>query len=274
MGNLVFATDIHLNFCNENQIQDFAVSVLKKNPTALVLGGDISEAPDLETHLRYLEKYLNGVPMYFVCGNHDYYRGSINKLRTVLKSRFKTGGAVWLPVAGVVTLGPSTALVGHDGWYDGGYPDKNGDWWNSKLGMADYQIIQELSSRFCIDRTMRFRKITELSKQGADHIRKYLPKAFETHDKVFYVQHVSPFAETSCGPDGKMSDIDWMPHFCSRQTGEAIIDIMKKMPAEKKLIVLCGHSHTLAWHRPLPNVYCLCGPAKYGKPKVAEQFNY
>jgi UDP-2,3-diacylglucosamine pyrophosphatase LpxH len=273
MGNLVFATDIHLNFCDEAKIRRFAKSVLSKEPTALALGGDLSEAPQLEMHLRYLEMCLEGLPMYFVCGNHDYYHGSVKNVREGLRSRFKTGKSIWLPTAGVVTLSPGAALVGHDGWYDGGYPE-HGDWFQSRLGMSDYQIIQELSSPQCPNKHMRYAAMQKLARQGAKHIRKFLPRAFETYDKVFYVTHVSPFAETSLGLNKRMSDRDWMPSFCTRLSGEALMEVMKKMPAEKKLIVLCGHSHTEAWHRPLPNLYCYCGKARYGQPAVTNQFKY
>lgn len=275
MGNLVFATDIHLNFVKDDVIQRFCRDILKRNPSVVVLGGDLSEAPDLKYHLDILGFHLKSVPLYFVCGNHDYYRGSISLVRqNVLEKYFKSPPVAWLSTQGVVSLSKDTALVGHDGWYDGGYPEKNGDYFGSKLDMSDYHIIQELALPYCFNKKMRFDYINELSEQGAEHIREFLPKAFETHKKVFYVQHVSPFAETSCGPNRKMSDKDWMPHFCSRRTGEAILDVMKKQPAEKELIVLCGHSHTLAWHKPMPNVYCYCGQARYHFPAVAEQFKY
>lgn len=273
-NNLVFTTDIHLNFCSEFQIKEFASHILSHDPSVIVIGGDISEAPQLEFHLRFLEMHLKGVPVYFVCGNHDYYRGSIKDVRNGLRKRFKAGGSIWLPEAGIVSLSPTAALVGHDSWYDGGYPNKNGNYFASKLDMSDYHVIQELSYPQCFNRRMVYDKIQKLSQQGASHIKQYVTKAFVNHDKVFYVQHVSPFAETSCGPNKKMSDPDWMPHFCSRLTGEAIMEVMSKQPPEKQLIVLCGHSHTMAWHRPRPNVYCFCGAAKYGIPNVANQFNY
>lgn len=274
MGNLVFSTDPHLNFVSGDKIKEFAEAILRRNPSVVVLGGDISEAPTLEADLRTLEKFLKGIPLYFVCGNHDYYYGSINVVRNALRSRFTAGKTIWLPTTPIVDLGPRTALLGHDAWYDGGYPDKNGDWHGSMLDLSDYHVIQELSPPQCFNKTLRYEVLQELSKEGADHIKKYLPKALEDNDKVFFVQHVSPFAETSCGPDRQMSDKDWMPHFCSRQTGEAFMTVMNKQPAEKELIILCGHSHTSAWHRPLPNVYCYCGPARYGQPQVAQQFSY
>ncbi len=274
MGNLVFATDIHLNHVEDFRIRALAYAIMRRNPDVVLIGGDISEAPELEMKLRFLEMHLKGVPIYFVCGNHDYYNGSIRDVRKGLRKRFKAGQSIWLPTAGVVTLAPGVALVGHDSWYDGGYPKKNGDWWNSMLGMNDYFIILELGPAQCQNRSMQYKVIQKLAKEGADHIKKYLPLAFKNHDKVFYMQHVSPFAETSRGPDGKMSDPDWMPHFCSRQSGEAILQVMKKQPADKQLTVLCGHSHTEAWDWPLPNVYCYCGPAQYGRPKVAKVFSY
>jgi predicted MPP superfamily phosphohydrolase len=272
MSNLVWCTDVHLNFVNEAGIADFADMILSYDPDAIVFTGDISEAPDLELHLRYLEMHLNNVPLYFVCGNHDYYKGSIMGVRKFLKSRFTASGPTrWLPTQGVVTLAPDVALVGHDGWYDGGY-SAHGDWFKSKLNMSDYHLIHDLNNVACSTRREQYSRINALSKEGADHFKKYLPKAFKSHNKVYFATHVAPFPENSRAPNGAMSDANWHPHFCSRQLGEAILETMKKMPTEKELIVLCGHNHTKAVFKPLPNVTCITGQARYKFPSVADVF--
>lgn len=274
--NIVFATDIHLNFCKIPKIKAFAEKILENNPDVLILGGDISEAPGIVDHLNILKLFLGNVPVYFVCGNHDYYNGSIADVRTRLKGFYGPGNSqnvYWLPENGVVSIGGGVAIVGHDGWYDGGYP-KYGDFFKSKLDMNDYYVIKEINEeRYALGKAGVYSKIQELASQGAEHIKTYLPKAFENHDKVFYVTHVSPFAETSRGPNGNISDPDWMPSFCSKKSGDALMEVMKKMPANKQLVILCGHSHTSWMHKPALNITCHCGGAKYGQPDVAHVFN-
>jgi hypothetical protein len=66
-----------------------------------------------------------------------------------------------------------------------------------------------------------------------------------------------------------------MPHFSSRQIGEAILDVMKNYQDQsKELVILCGHNHTRAEYRPLKNVTCITGQAEYYKPQIADIFDY
>jgi Icc-related predicted phosphoesterase len=277
MQQLVHLTDIHLNFCHPIKISNFAGKILGEKPDAVVITGDISEAPSLVGHLLDLKSFLTGIPVYFICGNHDYYNGSINKVRDNLANLFGPGnqhGIYWLQADNVVSLSADSAIVGHDGWYDGGYPGY-GDFFTSRLDMSDFYVINDLSiARMHSGRSGIYQKMQELSKQGADHVLTNLPKAFENHDKVFYATHVSPFAECSRAPDGSISDKDWMPTFCSKLTGEAVLSVMKKMPANKQLVILCGHSHTEWVHKPMSNVTCYCGGAGYGRPAISKFFDY
>jgi hypothetical protein len=55
-------------------------------------------------------------------------------------------------------------------------------------------------------------------------------------------------------------------------SGDAIQDIMEKMP-NKKLLVLCGHSHTYAKYQPLPNILAITGKGEYGKCYISEVFD-
>jgi len=283
-NKLLWVTDPHLNFLNEAKIKTLAKKLLSHGPTAIVISGDISEAPTIEFHLRYLEMHLNKIPVYFCCGNHDYYGGSIVRTRELLKSRFGPASySRYLQACGVVSLtseGGGVALIGHDGWYDGNYPQVR-SWFTSKLDMSDYHIIEELSDRSCSHMTpaikikeIRYERIQALAKEGADYFKEYLPEAFKNHDKVFLTTHVAPFQENSLAPDGTRSDRDWMPHFSSRHIGEAILDIMQGYPAPKELVILCGHTHTKAVFKPLVNVTCITGPSEYYRPRISEVFDY
>lgn len=61
-------------------------------------------------------------------GNHDYYRGQINKVREEMITLTKTEKLLyWLPASGMQILDKSTILVGQDGWADG----RLGDYQNS-----------------------------------------------------------------------------------------------------------------------------------------------
>jgi predicted phosphohydrolase len=274
MFRLLWLTDIHLNFVSLEKIQAFSSYILRQKPDAVVITGDISEAPELIVHLELLCFQLidKKIKTYFVAGNHDYYRGSIEETRTRLKAEFPNNGdIVWLSNTNIVPLTEKTALVGHDGWYDGGYPEY-GSFFQSKLEMSDYHVIKELRENSA-SKQMLYNKINELSEQNAEHIRLNLPAAFESFDTVYYATHVSPFAESSRAPNGAISDPDWMPTFCSKRAGEAFMEVMAKMPRDKQLIILCGHSHTKYVHFPANNIKCIVGGASYRSPIINDVFD-
>lgn len=240
------------------------------NPDAVVITGDISEAPFVEGHVKLLAKHIS-VPIYFVCGNHDYYNGCIRDTRIMLKNEFGANSscsAKWLNANGVISLTSDVALIGHDGWYDGCYSD----YFNSKLDMQDYHLIRELKGSF-YHRVDQYDVIKGLAREGAKHFTKYAEKAFKSHDTVYFATHVPPFRENSRAPDRSESNSDWLPHFSSKIMGEAILDFMTGMRKEAKLVVLCGHTHTDWVHLPVPNVKCLTGAARYRYPEVWTTFD-
>ncbi|MGA2621512.1 MAG: metallophosphoesterase [Thermoguttaceae bacterium] len=72
---LAWATDIHLNFLTTMARRRFLESV-KEQAEALVVTGDIAESNSLGQTLMVMDA-LVGKPIYFVLGNHDFYRGSV-----------------------------------------------------------------------------------------------------------------------------------------------------------------------------------------------------
>lgn len=272
--NLVWTTDTHLNFLSLEKIQAFCRSIKECNPDVVVLTGDISESPLLFHHLLVLEKELEPAPVFFVCGNHDYYHSSIKEIRETLISRCSfpekgnlCKGAYWLGSSGVVSLTNSIALVGHDGWYDGGYAN----YFKSRLDMNDYYLIQELTHVASPTPELRFNSIKELAKESAEYIRTQLLEAFKQGFTTVYVAtHVPPFRENAIHK-GKQSDDDWMPHFSSKIMGDMLLEVAENNP-DKNITVLCGHSHGSAFHKPLPNLQSHTGEAQYKFPKVNKTF--
>ena len=107
---------------------------------ALAISGDISEAPSLHEHLELLESYVKR-PIYFVLGNHDYYRSSIEQVLPALRTFMSdTTHLHCMDLMEHVELTPTTALIGHGCWGDGGY----GDFFNSRIMLNDWKVIEEL----------------------------------------------------------------------------------------------------------------------------------
>ena len=137
--HLAWATDIHLNFLASIDRCRFLESV-KGQADVLLVTGDIAESNSLDEILRQMMAVLD-MPIYFVLGNHDFYRGSVVGTRSALAEMISgSEHLVYLSQAGVVELTPSTALVGHDGWADG----RLGDFDGSDVILNDFLLIDEL----------------------------------------------------------------------------------------------------------------------------------
>jgi len=76
---LAWATDIHLNFLDAATRHRFYQS-LGEDSDAVAISGDIAESTNIEEYLQEMEESLKR-PIFFVLGNHDFYRGSIGKTR-------------------------------------------------------------------------------------------------------------------------------------------------------------------------------------------------
>ena len=131
---IAWATDIHLDFAGKKAVDRFIASVVEVQPDCLILTGDTGESDSWRLLLDNLTERV-GKPVYFVLGNHDYYRSTIAKVRCEASS---VPG--WLVKSGALLLSDEVALVGHDGWGDG----RLGNYASSNVMLNDYLLIGEL----------------------------------------------------------------------------------------------------------------------------------
>lgn len=261
MPRLAWATDVHFEFAAVSDIVAFCERVIEAAPDALLISGDIGQAPTVERYLRALDRALP-MPVYFVLGNHDFYNGSIQDVRQGIQA-LVAGSAhlTWMSAAGVVALSQETALVGHDGWADG----RCGDYASSRVLLNDYRLIRELTD---LSAEARLAVLNALGDEAAAHLRGALTEALTRFPRVVALTHVPPFAEATWY-QGRISDPDWLPHFCSRAVGEALIEVMDAHP-DRDLLVLCGHTHGGGAVQIRPNLRVVVGTAEYGQPDLQE----
>jgi len=136
---LGWLSDIHLNFLSPAALGSFFYDLAEHDVDAWLVGGDIGEANSL---FGYLDAFARlPVHTYFVLGNHDYYRGSIGRIR-VAKALVDPGpNLTWLTDAECIELSADTALVGDDGWADG----RIGNALTTPIELNDFYLIRELS---------------------------------------------------------------------------------------------------------------------------------
>ncbi len=293
---LAWTSDLHLVFltpqCDapEDQLVPWLEQLAEEPFDALAISGDISEAPHLHEHLALLESYVQR-PIYFVLGNHDYYRGSIEQVLPALQSFMSDATHLHcLDLLEYIELTPTTALVGHGCWGDGGY----GDFFNSRVMLNDWKVIEELRKwqkgpwrldcvNRCgacrqeivkrevlpedLDRERIMQQIQVLGQRAAEHIRNVLPQALEARPNVLLLTHAPPFAPRCVRT--KTSWDWWAPHAGCKAAGDAIEEIMQDYP-NNQLLILSGHVHCASEIQIARNIEQRTASAAYGSPKIED----
>ncbi len=264
MTRIAWITDPHLNFVEPADTRTFWESVAAAGPDVVLVGGDTGEAHNVLDFLRLAASILQR-PIYFVLGNHDFYRGSIVGVRRAVEGlAAESEHLAYLPSAGVVSLTPQVALVGVDGWGDG----RAGNFDTSPVVMSDFLLIEDLAG---LNKAARLTEINMLGDEAGDHVRRVLPEALESHPRAILLTHVPPFRE-ACWHEGRISDLDFLPFFVCQAVGDALLAAAEAHP-QREVLVLCGHSHGEGSVQVRDNLTVLTGGVEYGQPTVQRVFN-
>jgi 3',5'-cyclic AMP phosphodiesterase CpdA len=256
-----WVTDPHLNFLRPLERAGFYARLRDQHLDVLLLGGDIGEADSVGYFLSELESELR-IPVYFVLGNHDFYRGSIREVRAAIAEQAASSSRLhWLPTSGVVPLPAETALVGHDSWADG----RVGDFFNSQVLLNDYVLIDELRNP---SKQKRYERLNALGDEAAAFLDNRVREALPRFQHILVLTHVPPFRE-ACWHEGRISDSEYLPHFACRAVGERLAAIMLDHPGHS-MTVLCGHTHSGGVAHILDNLTVLTGGAEYGRPALQQ----
>jgi predicted MPP superfamily phosphohydrolase len=261
--NLAWLTDIHLNFLKENNRQKFYQEIANTRCDAVLISGDIAEAPSVASLLTEMAEAVNK-PIYFVLGNHDYYRGDIDTVKNAMTALTKENNKLfWLPAAGIHHLGNNIILLGQDGWADG----RLGDYANSTISLNDSRMIADLFQAKVMGKFQLLEKMQQLADIDALQLQQDMLWAINQHPKkVIVLTHVPPFKET-CMHQGEVSDDNWLPYFSSKATGDVLMTLAKNNPLID-FLVLCGHTHSTASYQAFKNLNVEVGCAEYYAPKI------
>jgi Icc-related predicted phosphoesterase len=271
---LCWLTDIHLDhYCNKETktIKRFCEEVMSFSPDGIVITGDITNGLNTFKHFSEMTKEWKDIPVYFVLGNHDFYGSSFDTVRKKLhKAIDKHKNFHYLTDLNYVEITPNCAITGHDGWYDGGY----GNWFDKKVVvMNDYYFINDFFTKSFIPPTMTkydkrilFNLLQQEAQKCANHILRVLPDAISKYKKVIFATHVPPFKEASIY-NGKVSNKNFLPNYSSKIAGDALLSVATSKKAQnKKIVVLCGHTHGDGICQPYHNIICYTGYSDYGNP--------
>jgi predicted phosphohydrolase len=247
---------------------DFYRKIIAASGDMILISGDIAEAPSISAMLKEMAQTIQK-PIYFVLGNHDYYRGQIDSLRQEMCDLTKNEPLLhWLPASGAHDLGNQTILLGEDCWADGRY----GDYANSRVSLNDSRMILDLFQSNILGKYALLEKMQQLADEDAHKLKIRLSDAIKNHNpnpkKVIVLIHVPPFKE-ACMHEGKISSDDFLPFFSSKITGDVLMQIAQENH-DVKFLALCGHTHSKAYWQPCENLTVKAGAVEYTKPKIQE----
>lgn len=273
MAFYAWLTDIHLDhLANEDMIVKFAEQVVASSAAGVFITGDISMAPSIVRHLAIMEGVLQR-PIYFVCGNHDYYKGDVTSVRKQLKELTNMSSFLkYGPTASYFQLSPNTAVVAHDGWYD----CRAGNAYTSNFFMTDWFAIADFvptsGGRNFVQggRVLNRPKLVELAQklayEGTMHVHNGIKEAVRKFSNVVVLTHFPPFAQAHVH-QGQPADDNALPWYTNKQMGDMLLDAAKAFP-NVKFTVLAGHTHGKAEVQVAPNMTVSVGGAEYGSPQV------
>lgn len=262
---VAWLTDIHLNFVSYHEIRGFCSKISENGVDAVLISGDIAEGSNVLRYLEILELNLQK-PIYFVLGNHDYYDSNIAAVqRAVLELVLNSEYLRFLPACGIFELSPDTCVVGHGGWGDG----RLGNFHQSTLEIADTHYIHDFAG---MDKNRILQRINQLGEEAADFFAMVVPQAFLVYRHALILTHVPPFRE-ACFYKNSLCNDHALPFFACKAAGDAFLKIMQIHP-DKKMTVLCGHTHTAGKISILPNLTVHVGNAVYGAPEIQQIFEF
>jgi 3',5'-cyclic AMP phosphodiesterase CpdA len=258
------ATDIHLNFLAQDGLCAFAAAIKWTESDGLFLTGDIAEAKSLAMYLTFLQ-LETGKPVYFVCGNHDFYGSSTEAVRAMLADLHRQNPQIHYLRETFHKLTETTALVGVDGWGDArlGLPK------NQRIVLSDWTYIEDYK-RVNADRFLTERmRIAE--SYGLDEARVLDDRLYEVakagFPNVIVLTHVPPF-KLAAWHQGKPSDDNWLPWFTCKATGDVLARYAETHP-EVNFVVYCGHTHSAGVYQHTKNLIVYTNAAEYGAPRIA-----
>lgn len=256
MPRLVWSSDIHLDRMDESEIREFKDYLLELKPDGLILAGDIAEADSAAGFLKDFQETLL-CPVYFVLGNHDFWGDSFANVRSRMRAFVREHSNIhWLSESGVISIGDETALVGHEGWADARYAPV------PPAGPVprDFMKIEDLKP---LSRSQFESTLNRLGDEAAAYLGKVLPAALSSHQKVYLVTHVPPFAEASLDRSRRTCTDEQLPFYSCKAVGDLLLEVMKANP-DRRLTVLSGHTHEKCEVDILPNLHVKVLDAGYG----------
>lgn len=258
---ITWITDPHFNFISRFAAKESGKMIAESGSDSVIFSGDIAEANSFCEALVDFQEGFGG-KIYFILGNHDFYKGSFEEVERKAKT-VQSKDIIWLTSSAPIKLNDITILTGHDGWYD----IRCGWGEDSHLQMTDFHLIRDFQY-------IHHELIIEASRKKANWAARELKEKLNAaiklgYKKIYIATHYPPFPQ-ACWHEGHISDGEWLPWFTSVVMGQMLSGIADDNK-DIEFIVLCGHSHSPGEYRHFDNLLVLTGQAEYGKIMISKE---
>jgi len=247
---LTWLTDLHLDCVDLSYIENFFKNL---NTDSILITGDIAKGNSFYKHLKRIQS-ITDATIYFVLGNHDLYKSGFREAERKALT-IDNDKIIYLTKSEPIKLNETTALVGHDGWYD----FKLGAGKNTNIKVNDFKRIEDF-------KRLHYLNIISLSEQMAkiaaiDLKEKLKQTIILGYKKIYIATHFPPFPEACIGKHGEV-DYNWLPLSCSAIMGNMLSEIAENN-TEIEFIVCAGHIHTKSEYNHFNNLKVLVGKGPY-----------
>lgn len=260
---LAWLTDIHLNKMSHRERHTFYQTINAQNNDALAISGDIAE-PDSISALLLELAHNCAIPIHFVLGNHDYHLELFSTVRQRINTLCQHNKQLHWLANGHRWLTKHTAVTGIDGWADG----RHGDYINSPMHCGDHRMALDFKHFKLMGKHALLQKMQQTADSEAQRLTQQLSDTIETQraKHIIVLTHFPPFAEVSYF-EGKPSHPKHLPFYTSKACGDALMQFAQQHPSTH-ITALCGHTHSHAHARILPNLDVTVGAATYGQASI------
>ena len=267
MLNLGWMTDVHLNHLRSDKLaNDFIQSIASMNLDGIIVTGDIAESTNVNKYLSMMAEAFRG-RMYFVLGNHDFWGSSVTNVRSSVSKHASKLGVSYLTDCTSISVTRETAIVGHDGWYDGRNGSKSRFRMNDWMSVAEYHPAVIGAKRFSdIDMSVVCNISSRLANDAVEKLKTSIESAVTNHQNVIVCTHVPPW-EKAHYHEGRLGDANALPWFVSKVMGD-MLESMADANPHVNFTVLCGHTHGKCELNVRDNMTCYVGGAEYGGPTL------
>lgn len=244
---LTFTSDLHIDY---NNSANLFLQAYKNYSGYLIIAGDFAEVRDRDSiFFRTFEQLFEVNPnvyVIFVCGNHEYYGGSIegvHKLITEWVEEKDMDRFFFLHEELEQLHINETMFVGSTLWY----PDNNPDVYLLQNNINDFSQIKDFTPKVAAEQNRKIKATLESRPNWENEI---------------WIFHHLPSYQSVCSQYKN----DRLNCYYVDPEMEKIIE--RRQPN----LVIHGHSHTPAQYQ-IGDTWVLSNPKGYGKQN-AQSFNY